>query len=59
MQANLLQKQETDGTKLKELSGTTGLALTSSLEYWRDMYFNCAVAHNGLVDALEKQYKEK
>ncbi|ACH88926.1 conserved hypothetical protein [Erwinia phage phiEa21-4] len=55
VQANLLQKQETDGTKLKQLDGTDGLAVTSSLEYWRDKYFTCAVPYNGLIDVILKQ----
>lgn len=58
-QANLLQKQETDGTKLKQLSGTDGAALTSSLEYWRDMYFQCAIPYNGLIDVINLQKSVK
>lgn len=54
MQANLLQKQETDGAKLKQLSGDDGAAMSSSLEYWRDKYFECAIPYNGLIDVLSK-----
>lgn len=59
VQASLLQKQETDGTKLKQLSGNDGIALTSSMEYWRDKYFECAKPYNGLIDVVLLQYKDK
>lgn len=56
VQANLLQKQETDGTKLHQLSGTDGLAVTESMEYWRGKYFQCAIPYNGLIDVVTKQF---
>ncbi|CBX44358.1 hypothetical protein ErPhphiEa104_gp015 [Erwinia phage phiEa104] len=40
---------------MKQLDGTDGLAVTSSLEYWRDKYFTCAVPYNGLIDVILKQ----
>ncbi|XAO54201.1 O-spanin component [Yersinia phage vB_YenM_P778] len=58
VQANLLQKEETDGQKLKQLTGTDGLALTSTMEYYRDKYMECAVSKNGLIDVLLQQYND-
>ncbi|AZV02102.1 hypothetical protein Arno162_62 [Pectobacterium phage Arno162] len=44
---------------MKQLSGTNGLAVSASLEFWRDRYFECAIPYNGLIDTLMKQYGEK
>ena len=38
--------------KLPSLNGDTGKDLILLVEQWSDIYFKCAIPHNGLVKAL-------
>lgn len=59
VQANLLQKSETNPENLNKLSGTDGVAMSTSLEYWRNAYFECAIPRNGLIDVVIRQQSGK
>ena len=42
-------------TDVPFLDGPTGLAMTITLEWYRDNYLPCAANHNGLLEALDKR----
>lgn len=49
---NLKERCRTD---VPFLAGPTGVAMTATLDWYRDNYTPCAANHNGLLDALEKR----